>query len=402
MNIDIVDSVDGQKLECAFCHRGEKNASYLFYSDQHKLYICNICIHTMYHHNVVKTTEKEPYSPEQICSMIKEYVIGQDDAIKSIAVVLFKHLFLSDHATHDYFSKIKSNAMIIGPTGVGKTMILEVASKLFDIPMILVDATLVTATGYVGDDIESVLSRLVKKANMNISKAEKGIIFLDEIDKITRKEMSGTHRDISGESVQQEFLRLLEGSKIEVSLDSRKTNFSRTASIDTSNMLFVSAGCFFGIDKKLRAIEQFDSGNQLLNYKGKQYSTSMAINLRNSIVDYGLLPEFASRFSTVVMLKSLSKQDILNIIMDARGKVKSYFALFDAYNITVDVQDGVYDVIADYALRLEIGARGVNYIADLLFNSYVYNINAYTDKSVTISIEEAEKLINQFSLIKNC
>ena len=397
----MVDSMDNQRLICAFCNRGERNVSYLFYSDQYKLYICNICIHTMYHHNIARTNEKESYSPEQIYSMIRDYVIGQDEAIKAISVVLFKHLFLSDNTTKDYFDKIKSNAMIIGPTGVGKTMILEIAAKLFDIPMILVDATLITATGYVGDDIESVLSRLIKKANMNISKAEKGIIFLDEIDKITRREMSGTHRDISGESVQQEFLRLLEGSKIEVSLDSRKTNFSRTASIDTSNILFVAAGCFFGIDKKLKVIEQFDAGNQLLNYKGKTYSSSMAINLRNSIVDYGLLPEFASRFSTVVMLKSLTKNDIMNIIVDSRGKIRSYLALFDAYNVSIDIQDGVYDVIAEYAIKLDIGARGVNYISDLLFNYYVYNIYSYSDKRIVISVSDAERLINQFSLIKH-
>ena len=380
---------------CSFCNRDETLVTYIFYSKKQNIDICNYCI--MILAGMVKNSNVsfETYTPSELKRAICAKVYGQDEAVKEVSICLFKHIHNINHKD----SSIKSNLLLIGDTGCGKTYILDVAAKLLGIAVLIVDCTVLTSTGYIGDDVESMLARVYKKNNSNITSAERGIIFLDEFDKLAARDTNHT-KDIGGESVQQELLRIVEGTKIEILTDNKKPYLSKTITIDTSKMLFIAGGAFHGLEDKIKRAN-ISRGNSFFKPSSKYSSeTRDAIILRNCLVDYGIIPELSGRFSSISILRRLSKEDFRTILFSQESRIKQYIDMLTKYNIFVEIGEGVIDLIVDYAHDLNIGARGINYIVDRLFNDILFTVETPKIKRFfVIDVEFAEKSINSYGKI---
>jgi ATP-dependent Clp protease ATP-binding subunit ClpX len=350
--------------------------------------MCNICISKLYHHEIKQTLDF--YSPAAIYKAISSHVSGQDEAIKEISVTLFKHsLLLNKKIDANFASKIKTNSIIMGPTGTGKTYIMEIAAKILNIPILIVDATQLTAAGYVGDDVESMLARMIKLSG-SAAKAEKGIIFLDEVDKISKRETTN-HKDIGGESVQQELLRIFGGTHIDVNLDGKKPYAFRTVKFYTGKMLFICAGCFDGINSYIG--DSNIKGN-LLEY-GINAEQDYFTRLRTALIKYGFIPEFIGRFSSIIRLNSLSEQDMVNILLHAESKMTYYKRLMSQYGVTIDFDQTAILAMAKYAVKINIGARAIDDVLEKIFNKHIFNIDVYkVDTKIIINSEVISHIIN--------
>lgn len=380
--------INNKRIECITCGIKYGEVGHMFYVSKKDFYICNICSGKLYHHKV--SYEIDSYTPCSIYKAITSQVTGQDEAIKALSITLFKHSLLTNKKIDANFAqKIKTNSLVIGSTGTGKTYIMETAAKILNIPILIVDSTLLTATGYVGDDVENMLSRLIKKSG-NIAKAEYGIIVLDEIDKIARRE--GNYKDIGGESVQQELLRIIGGSEIDVNLDGKKPYSFRTVKFNTSKLLFIGSGCFDGIKNYLT---NTNSQVKLFahNHNDQEdYSTK----LRNSIIKYGFIPELIGRFSSIVKLNDLNEENMLNILNHVDGKLIYYKKLMSQYGVSVNISNDAMKAIANYAVKIKIGARAIDDILEKVFNEHIYNIDSYKqDSKIDINHEQIYKIINK-------
>lgn len=385
------------KKKCSFCNRGEDKVHKIFYSNKLNIFICDKCVGLLHNYKHNKSSYSKIRSPEQIYDAVKEFVVGQEEALKTISIIFFKHLLAvnsQNNSSKEEYKKIRSNMLILGPSGSGKTYIVEIIAKILDIPVLIVDSTAITAAGYVGDDVENVLARLIKTADGNITRAEKGIIFLDEVDKIVKKDYSGRFKDIGGESVQQNFLRIIEGTRLEVNLDNRKLYSFKSAVINTHNIMFIGAGCFEGIYTKMKNNKNNSDSNSMLRLIDNRYKPP-AVLIRDSLISEGLIREFAGRFSTVAMLTELSFNNIYSLFFNQDSRMQNYINILSSYGCKVDVDEDVYHLLTKYAIDLKIGARGVNCISDQLFNQMLYNINSRNSLDyIKIDVEQAEKIIN--------
>jgi ATP-dependent Clp protease ATP-binding subunit ClpX len=315
-------------------------------------------------------------NPKDYKEILDRYVIGQDDAKKVLSVAIFNHL----HRIHNPELKIdKSNVLFIGPTGSGKTFLAETISKYLDIPLAIVNTTSLTAAGYIGEDVSSVLERLWKAAGEDVQKAQKGIIFLDEIDK-NRTSSGGTNnKDVSGKAVQQELLKILEGDIVKIYPEGSSKNRKSGAPIEinTKDILFIAGGAFVGLKDK--------PGVQM-SALGKVQKEINEVPDTETLIEYGMIPEFIGRFPMIVELEEITKDGMRSIMTEPDGNIISqYKTLFNLSNVDLDFDEKAINEIATIALEKKTGARGLRNVMENVMLPYMFDISDYKDSEVNIT-----------------
>lgn len=388
--------------KCSFCNKSKEEVNKLIASDDSA--ICDDCVSKCSDilQDAVKQNSKKStrdllnINPHEIKSFLDESVIGQSDAKIQIAVSVYLHYKRLENP--DVLEK--SNICMIGPTGSGKTLLAKTIAKYLDVPFYIADATTLTESGYVGDDVETVIASLVEAANGDIEQAQRGIVFLDEVDKIARKsENVSITRDVSGEGVQQALLKIIEGTKLKVQMKrNRKHPQGESIEVDTSNILFICSGAFVGMD----AIKKFDSGVGFLNSDQQKKTNKTS---EDHLIKYGLIPEFVGRIGNIVELKKLTVTELKDIInVSTISPFKQYQKIFETENIDLIVEDSAVTKIAKKCHESDIGARGIKNYFDSILRQTIYDIRKLKDKKIkkiSINSRSVDKMTDPIYTFNN-
>lgn len=339
--------------------------------------------------NTCDTEFKLP-TPSQIKKHLDQYVIGQDDAKKTISVGVYNHykrLLHKEHSCTDDVELQKSNILLVGPTGSGKTYMAKSLAKFLNVPFAIADATSLTQAGYVGDDVESMLAALLQNANMDVTACQKGIIYIDEIDKIARKgENPSITRDVSGEGVQQAMLKIIEGTTVRVPVNGgRKHPKAQTVNIDTTDILFILGGAFEGLDEQMNETEKAIGFNAVANTSAKNVNI-----LPKDLVKYGMMPEFVGRTPIITRLQELTETDLCNILTKPKNAIiKQYEVLFQMDNVKLHFTDEALLKIARTAITQETGARGLRSIIEHTMRDLMFTLPDKPDVNmITIQADD--------------